>query len=464
MTNELSIFRESFPIKLMMKLCIDNNVRMFNTIQSDILTFTEESRRIYEILAHRLSVDDCLPTVEALRDIGIEFDANEITGTLNHYYEETLSAYRVIKIAPLLAESVNDITNEQFAELEEKLNTCKLHLTRGSVQRHLIAQSLTDVVEEVIQNSSQAYLSNNRGIVTTGYEELDEIIYGGWMPGNLYTITGRMKQGKTSYLLHMATRAWLSNKRILILSGEMTVDEMATKIISQYTHIEPRDIIRGEITTQGRTEMREFAELSSEADFYLKPITEGSTVEDIEIAVKEFEPDILYVDSAHLIYAKRYGDRWEPKDHEKVKKTVNALKKLALVNNIPVVTTTHLNREAEARRRSRRSSIEVPEMKAIAGSDEWGKTASIIFAILPTSNEEQKVLHMMAARATRNQDFLLNFKPSVPVNYSLISLFDVEEQNQNHQIERNQRTEMMRTQAMNTSQEFDWLQELEDNE
>jgi len=461
MNVELSIPRESFPIKLMIKMCQENNVRMFSNIHQDLLTFTPTSTRLYQTIKHRLETDQILPTIDSLRDAGLGVDMSTITGTFNHYYEETLKAYRVLKLSALLEECSNNLIEEDFDKVNENLNACRTHMFKGSIQRHMLARTIEDVAEEIIIESNSAFINNNRGIITTGYEDLDELMYGGFLPGGLYAITGRPKQGKTSYLLHMAARAWIANKKVLILSGEMTVNEMAMKIISQYTNISVKDIIRGDVSTEGANQIREFAQEASNSDFYLKPITQSSTMQDVELAVREFEPDALYVDSAHLIYAKEYKTGWQPKSHELVTNTVNALKELAIKQNIPVIATTHLNRNAETGKKRRRNAIEIPDSSAIAGSDAWSKAASIIFAIIPALQEEQKVLHMMMARNMATKDYLLSFKPDIPMDFSLMTEFNVQEHQQNVEQAQTQRNNMRRTQAVSASESFSWMDEIE---
>lgn len=425
MTTELVENRDTFVLKLLLKLCQTNDISTFLRIPEQVLTYTDLSRTVYDRVQHRYRHDRALPSPETLMELGFAFNLESLTGTTAHYLEETFRAFRLHFVSRTLSSLITDLSSGNTDTLVAKVSEVQNYIALSSGQYHLQARALEELSEQIIQEALTSFCQGGAGVITTGYRELDTLMAGGYYPQNLYVWVGRQKQGKTTYMIHQAIQAWRSGSRVLMLSGEMGLKEMALKVITEETGLSMYNILQGQITNHGE-EMIRAVTVGHEERFFFQPTPYGSTLKDLEGLIQELRPDIVYVDSAHLLEAQEYG-RYKPQLHERIRETVNCLKQIAIVQNIPIVATTHLSREGESTRTRavarRQRSIEYPDLRAIAGSDEWAKTASVIFAVVNAPETTQRIFHMMVARTHECKNYLVNFNFEGRGNFQIIREF-----------------------------------------
>jgi len=460
LSNE--VFRELFPIKLLAKLCIENDYPAYRRIDKRLLTLTQSSTAFYNVVNLFAERERRLPNLEELRDHSIGFTKDTLTGSIEHYLEKTIEIYRLNNLSKIFSEMQDHLIKEEFSPLGSKISEIRDILQCGSEPEHLSLRTLGEVIDQVIISSANVGLSCGSHIITTGYAELDDLLIGGYRPQNLYVIAGRQKIGKTTYLLNMAWHAWRSGKRVLALSGEMSVEELGSKVLSYATPISSRSLLRGEVTSVGYDEMRragilESTDGSMPAEFWIKPVTRGVTLETIESIIEEYAPDAVYIDSAHLIPAKENTSRFY-KPMDQLVDTVYKLKDMTAKWGIPIIVTTHLNRSAEFTRKASRASI-LPDLSTIAGTDEWAKSASVVFGIVTPSDDTKRIITIMTSRTCRTASFLAHYLPEATANLSIIEEYTPEVEEHSESQERGVNSRVTRASMAQRLTQTQWIAE-----
>ena len=100
---------------------------------------------------------------------------------------------------------------------------------------------LSDYFESLIDTILQNQQGETPGI-KTGFHEFDQKT-GGLHKGNMIVLAGETSQGKTAVALNIANYASKQKKKVLILSYEMTGEEMAARFMAMETHINSRRIL-----------------------------------------------------------------------------------------------------------------------------------------------------------------------------------------------------------------------------
>jgi replicative DNA helicase len=185
--------------------------------------------------------------------------------------------------------------------------------------------------------------------VKTGFADIDRILTA-LIAGNVYIIAGRPGGGKTAFLLTIARNAALANKRVGILSLEMSRLQVAQRLIAQDAQIDLQNIISGKL------EEREWALYTNAVEnvaTYPIIINDLSsiTISQIRQVARKIKSegglDLLILDYVQLA-GNELGDRFERRELE-VSKISRGLKHLARELDVPIFAAAQLNRAVEQR-------------------------------------------------------------------------------------------------------------------
>lgn len=195
-----------------------------------------------------------------------------------------------------------------------------------------------------------------------GIEELDKH-FAGSQPGQLFSLIGRKKAGKTTFLLQSAYHAWYGRKgfagqedleprRVMFISTEVPEEDIRDMLTCYGAGVNPGPYLSStknfrlsradedKLRAYWKTEM----ETGSEAFSIVQPISRF-TINDLEYEMEKFEPDIVYIDGFYFLTdaqtGRSPGSSWEAHDN-----MAKDLKNLAMRDRIPV-WVTHQAREKQ---------------------------------------------------------------------------------------------------------------------
>jgi replicative DNA helicase len=198
------------------------------------------------------------------------------------------------------------------------------------------------------------YLHEHRGQILgipTGLAGLDTLL-GGLQPSDLVILAARPSVGKTSLALNVALHAAVhEQKRVAIFSLEMSREQLALRLLSSETGINPRPLQTGFME---ETDWSKIAKVMNDMATARMWIDDSPTLSVLELRTKarrlEVEQqgiDLVIVDYLQLMQAST--PTREPNRVQEVSEISRGLKNLARELKVPVLALSQLSRNVEQR-------------------------------------------------------------------------------------------------------------------
>ena len=205
------------------------------------------------------------------------------------------------------------------------------------------SRKLAQVLTEVEAHIKERAEAKDAGRVTSGFQLLDEILYGGFEAGNLVILAARPGIGKTATMLQMAVGAARTKKAVQVFSMEMICEDLANRIIFSTNQVEPREVFTGRLENPDsfRSVVQDLSTLLLWINDYSSTLSD--IVSQITINNKKGRCDIAFID-----YLGRFQDELDNKVplYQAIGKITGRLKSLAKRLRIPIVLLCQLNRES----------------------------------------------------------------------------------------------------------------------
>lgn len=204
-------------------------------------------------------------------------------------------------------------------------------------------QKVVDLLNAIQENRT----GKSSDYIKTGFTKLDEAIIG--IPkSHLTTIASRPGMGKTSFMLQLKRNLVESGNKPLIISIEMTSDQLLIKDISAYSKIDSRLIESGKITEAENKAISDAAKKICEDNYFIED--DGNwTIEKIKSTIRRYlikdKIDIVFLDYLTLIRTPNRKDRYDLA----VGEITNSLREFAKETKLPIVILSQLNRDCEKR-------------------------------------------------------------------------------------------------------------------
>lgn len=221
---------------------------------------------------------------------------------------------------------------------------------------------------------------------------------------HLYLLGDFTVTHNTATMLRHASAAFATGASVLIVTMEMTIEQIVRRLLGLLTGVDPNLIKRGQLSTSARRRLGEYVDTIAGAD-RLKIFSGGMKkhVSDVDLLVQEFCPDIVFIDGIYLMSAENKSIRTMT---ERVSEVFTEAKQLSLARNIPTVVTTQYNRVAG--KKGKDGSLE-----NIAYSDAISTHSSIILSIqegLPGRERETRTALLIKGREGETGAFPYNYK------------------------------------------------------
>ncbi len=236
----------------------------------------------------------------------------------------------------------------------------------------------------------------NQSFITTGLDELDDIL-GGWDRLNESAlICARTGFGKSWWLIFFAMQAAKQGLRVGYYSGEMEPDLVGYRFDTFLGNIANGSLTHGNENVRDRYE-NYIESLSKVIPGHLFCTTpddfDGSvTVSKLRAFIEKYDLDILCVDQFSLLDDEHHGKT----PREQAANISKELRKLQRLKKIPILAAVQLNREDTAENG--------PSTKNIAESDRIGQDATTILFIERKGDNAQIIVGK--ARNARTGDKL----------------------------------------------------------
>lgn len=204
-----------------------------------------------------------------------------------------------------------------------------------------IVDSAVDIADSSYDIEELLSLSMEEGI-PFGIPLIDDEFFG-FQPGQLITLVGRQKSGKTFLTVNSAYHAWRKGYSVLFFSVEMSTDLLKQRFYSLGAHVSNGRMRRGTLRDTEKEKVRAFKREMEKLDselprFIVSEKKSMITLDDIEAEVKKHNPHIVYVDGFSFMIDRRTNrmtDDWQANEN-----VAAELKAFAMENSLTVFVNT----------------------------------------------------------------------------------------------------------------------------
>lgn len=335
------------------------------------------------------------PTIESFSlkfgSVGFQDVSTEpYTAVVQHFREVSRKRLAVEALNAAQSALKNDVDADKVFKLMEsyvdKDLTLRGHAPR-STSAFLPEEEATDYLTERMKNKGKMLG------VPSGYIGLDSLNRG-FRPGQLITIVGEKKRGKSFLMLWMARNAYVEGFTPAFVSLEMSDWEIRERFWAMHGGVYLPYVQYGEFDKSELKKLKSAAVHDGRAnDFILNyDRSRTRTVEDIGRLVNSStpRPEILFIDGAYLLQD-NVESRRDASPTEKLMKITQGFKALAQDLNIPIVIST------QAAVHKLDKSRELDEDSA-AWSSSYGQDSDLLLNFYRDS-EDDSVSHLKIALA-----------------------------------------------------------------
>lgn len=304
--------------------------------------FTDERYADMWAWLHKYNVDygTCADKDAFLREFG---DADNFARTKDVSYEGLLKELTKALQRRTLVKAVNqlvDATDEPDKAIAIMSETLGAVAYESSALRDHDLIALYGERMKEYREKAQRPGHLRRGAVPTGFAGLD-LVTNGLMPGQLITLTGEAKAGKTQTSLIMATAAHAFGVNVTFISFEMAYAELSARYDGMIAECDYSDLLAGRVSheTLELLDKRLRRRKSLHPFVISEDAHSASTVTALKAKVMQHQPRIVFVDGVYMMQDENGEPPGSPRA---ITNVTRGLKRMAQQLNITVVMTTQV--------------------------------------------------------------------------------------------------------------------------
>lgn len=225
--------------------------------------------------------------------------------------------------------------------------------------------------------------------VPTGFETLDRATQG-LQNEQLVTLVGPPKAGKSTLLLLSSIAAHLYGKRPLVLTFEMSNEEMSERMDAIRSGISHARLRNGTLTADEWAKLKKYLHtLEGMPQFWFSADTSSATtLSGIAAKIDSLEPDILFVDGVYMMDDENGEAKGSP---QALTNLTRGFKRMAQSKSIPIVISTQVLTWKMSKKRGVTAD-------AIGYSSSFAQDSDVILSVEPTDEPDTNRLRIVAAR------------------------------------------------------------------
>jgi KaiC/GvpD/RAD55 family RecA-like ATPase len=273
-----------------------------------------------------------LPSTPILEKVfNIDLSEDPLDSDVDFVYQK-IKDWNQIQFELNLLERLNKFETTTPEDIEE-LKSKYIKSYDDKVENRFECVTLKDIfaIIDEIENEDSIKIS-------TGYNNIDAILEGGWRPGSTYCVMGLSGLGKSIFLANFARTLWENDKNVLYITTEMNHRQTYYRILRSRFNVTNTDALRSK-TQEYVAQRQNISHIN-----VIKVHPNDTTINDIENEVRNlnWKPDTVIID---------YFDEIKnitktANDYEKHGEVAAEMKKLAEVLDVPVITATQTSRKA----------------------------------------------------------------------------------------------------------------------
>lgn len=332
---------------LITAICKNNNISVILSNDADDLFVTH--RDVWEEVRNYYFKHSKVPDISILETKFRDFEASEVKGEPEYFLHELRDHHIKLRLRNLLTTAGPKLNEVAGAELLQELQTEINQLAKYSaVVRDLDVTDTDDAVRHMENKSLRAEKMGGTPGIPTGIEVIDKFYPTGMAPGHLIVMIGWSGRGKTWFSTYLACKAWLQGYKPMIVSLEMSPEEMRDRIYTilgsgVFSH---SDFARGTVNIDDfkgwakkelHKDRNQFIIVSNEGGNRVTPMT-------VQAKIDQHRPDLVICDY-HQLFDDAHNGRGMV---EQTRNISRDFKLMAITNNIPIIDLSQATQDDTA--------------------------------------------------------------------------------------------------------------------
>ena len=203
-------------------------------------------------------------------------------------------------------------------------------------EKFMLDEKLLADVWEDLENQNKTFFE-------TGFEDLDCVLGIQEKKGAVITIGARPAMGKTTFMLSIMENILLKNKKCIYFSLEMSKEQLVKRFLFQRAEV---SFLKSKLNNLVAKDWQKLAQAMENLSKWDLKIDDNSGIktEEIELAIKELQPDVVFIDYFQLMDGKKKQDRFV-----QIEDIMKNLKRIAKENGVVIIIASQLSRAVENR-------------------------------------------------------------------------------------------------------------------
>ena len=361
-------------LQVLNKVLMDQDMSVIDENGLGLKHFTEYTEE-FKFISEHYSRYGNTPDVESVLEQFSGFSVLNVRESHLYLVEKLREEYLYNSMVPILNKAAEEMQVDSTVAVSNLLPKVQELLEAnqfiGGVNIAKHADKRLEWVES-IKNKEGELLG-----IPTGFDLLDDVL-SGMLPGeDLIAIVARPGEGKSWTIDKMIGNAWQLGHDVLLYSGEMSENQVGSRIDTLISNISINSITKGIWNDNTFEQYKDHIQLMTESKAALNVVTpymlggRNMTVPLLESMIRKFKPAVVGVDQLSLV-----DDTIGPREQKRVQyaNITAELYKLSAKYKIPII----LNVQAG---RSSKDSASGIQLEHIAESDGVGQNASRVIAI-----------------------------------------------------------------------------------
>lgn len=371
------------------------------------------SLRDFDLLLEKVPIDAEIKTL--VKGMATKYYSEDISQiNQKNIAEQTQKFVQESRVYEAMMMAQKDIQEENYGAIVERMKeavTVNFDKDLG-----ISFTDTTNVMKAVTE------LTDDDSAIDSGIPILNNLIGGGFKKGEQIVIAAPPGVGKTLVLGCFGLNAFISGKKVLILTMETSTPVLLMRYLQNFTQREKSSIV-SDMETAKRIMDNKFEMMNNGGDLIVKEYPSNQPCANDFIALmtdlemyKGWKPDMLIVD--YLLITATNDNRLDPGDSYKYyKRVAEDVRNIAKEYKIPVLTACQINREGQAENGGTKALI---TSKNVSESRGILDTADIFITLNQTSSQKSKSEIMFYIDKNRNGSAQQKF--TCEVNYELMTL------------------------------------------
>lgn len=326
--------------RLISKIITEKTLRPVNDRGVTPLWFFDaDQKAVFEwLIAHHAKYGNIPSKTTVKHQWGSGYVVAKVPETFDYILDEMAKRARWAEMSTTLLD-MQDLLND--GDIDDALSRMEVGInkTRGfsPVATHLVDSMDDDRLDERWEEYDKRKTSTGLIGYSTGFPTIDTATLG-LQPGQLITVVGQAKAGKTSISLAISNHVYVEHKvSILFVSFEMGIRELEIRQEALMAGISFARLQQGALLPHEEKTYDDWltkAQTHYDWPFRFMDISSGGTLSAIEAQIERHEPGLVVVDGIYMMTDEVTG---ESNSWEALTNITRGMKRLATRRGVPII-------------------------------------------------------------------------------------------------------------------------------